>query len=313
MKRAQIKTIAFALVASFLLCFALSLATHEAAFAKVWSKSPFDWIMAKRLSVDTTSTLTGDVTAAGDVTLTAGDLMLSAGDFAVGGDFDLIGDFEISTGDFTVVTGDITSGSGDLNAGDDLDVADDASIGGILTVDGRATTADGVESGTARVIGGRAYSNVAVSTTPDVSGSHAEAAFDVDYTIPASTIKAGSVIKISGMGTVIDQNASDTLTVAVKIGAETLLVSTAVTVADNDVFVFECTAFAYAVPGGAVPLTAWGTINMDATGTVSGFQQGKTTGNLATNGALDVTITHDWSASHADNDARLDALFVEII
>ena len=45
---------------------------------------------------------------------------------------------------------------------------------------------------------------------------------------------------------------------------------------------------------------------------IAGFQQALTTGNLATNGALDIVVTHDWSATHADNDARVDALVVSI-
>ena len=51
---------------------------------------------------------------------------------------------------------------------------------------GRLTTTDGVASGTAKVIGGLAYSNVAASSA--VTSTSAETAFDAHYNIPANTL-----------------------------------------------------------------------------------------------------------------------------
>jgi hypothetical protein len=101
----------------------------------------------------------------------------------------------------------------------------------------RLTTTDGVSSGTARVVGGRAYTNTAASTA--ITNTNTEALFDTQYSLPANTLKAGTLVKIRYQGIATATNSTDTLTIKLYIGglAGTALISHAATdVANNDVF-----------------------------------------------------------------------------
>lgn len=115
----------------------------------------------------------------------------------------------------------------------------DVTIGGTLTVTGattatgRITTTDGVASGTAGVVGRLLYSNTAASTA--VASTSAETVFDTNYTMPANTLKAGSVLKIryQGVGTTVV--GTDTLAHKLYIGGTggTALISSAATTMVN--------------------------------------------------------------------------------
>lgn len=70
--------------------------------------------------------------------------------------------------------------------------------GTTIAVTDRMTTTDGVSSGTARVIGGLAFSQTTASTA--IASTSAETLFDQSYTIPANTLKVGTVVKIKYFG-----------------------------------------------------------------------------------------------------------------
>lgn len=64
----------------------------------------------------------------------------------------------------------------------------------------RLTTTDGVTAGTARIIGGKVFSSVGVS---GAVAAQAETIYATNqYTIPANTLKAGTVIKVRAVGTI---------------------------------------------------------------------------------------------------------------
>jgi len=192
---------------------------------------------------------------------------------------------------------------------------DTAGATGQIRLDGRTVVTDGVTSGTNRRVGGLAYANVAVSATPDVSVDHSEAVFDKSYTIPANTIKAGTVLKIRAWGKVVDNNDADTLTVQLRIGGlagQSIVSSGAVDVEDNDIFVLDATVLCFA-PGATATLHFAGMGMCDAPGSGLLAVAGATAGTVDTTGALDVVVTHDWSAAHEFNNVYLDGLVVEII
>lgn len=186
-----------------------------------------------------------------------------------------------------------------------------ASITGTTAVDGRLTTTDGVASGTAKVVGGLLYSLTAAgtaltnSTTETVLGS---------CTIPANTIKAGTVVQIRYQGIVTADNGATTLTVRLRIGATTLVGTAVISHAATDtsanhIFTGFCELVGRAAPGAAAACVAKTHYNDPAAAgaTVKAGFLGST--NFATNGALLVEVTGQWSAADA-NSCRLDLLDV---
>jgi hypothetical protein len=192
------------------------------------------------------------------------------------------------------------------------------SADGGVTSAGQITTTDGVSGGTARVVGGRAYSATASGTThtnttdETVLGS---------YDIPASTLKAGTTLRVRFGVITPSTNAADTYTVRLRLGPTTLtgtaLITTAATdVANNDVCVGNFALTARAAPGAAAECVGCGTYNNFAAygAGVGGAQLTTylTETNFATNGILKLEVTGDWSAANASDQAHLDFMYVEI-
>lgn len=179
--------------------------------------------------------------------------------------------------------------------------------------DGRITTTDGVASGTARVIGGLAYSSVAASTA--VASTSTETLFSTSYTMPANTLKAGSVVKIKYQGIATTTIASDTLAVKLYIGglAGTPLIShAAVDAADSDTFSGEFTLVCRTAgaTGTMVGSGVYKTIAAEGTMTAKDDILASTTINTTASQVIGVAAT--WNTTNA-NSCRLDLLTVEIV
>ena len=174
----------------------------------------------------------------------------------------------------------------------------------------RLTTTDGVASGTVRVVGGRAYSSVAVSTA--ITGTTETAtAFDETYVIPANTLKAGSVVSIRSLGQHTATTGSETHDMELLFGPDSLVDTTGIDPADNDIFWHEgCvvvrtagatgTAIAFGSKSigalGAAPVT-WGTVEFV----------------IDTTATIEVQVQIDRQASATDSDsALLQFLLVDI-
>ena len=154
------------------------------------------------------------------------------------------------------------------------------------------------------------YANVASSTGLVAADTNATP-FDVSYTIPASEIKAGMLIKIRAWGIQVDENSTNTCTITVKLGTETIVASAAVDAVDNDQFLLEADVVVRTV-GASGTLVASGKAVNDAAGTLIGVANKAEAVEDMTSG-LAVTVTATWSAAHADNEARLDGLIVELL
>lgn len=176
----------------------------------------------------------------------------------------------------------------------------------------RITTTDGVSSGTARVVGGLAYSNVAASAS--VGGTSAETLFDQSYTIPANTLKAGTRVKVRYAGFGVTGIGTDTFGHKLYIGGSggtALITSAAAQLATNATFTGE-TELVCRTAGTTGTFAAFGTYKQssaEGTMTVKDDIVRSTTINTQANQA--VVVTGTWNTANA-NSAILDVLTVDI-
>ena len=153
-----------------------------------------------------------------------------------------------------------------------------------------------------------------------------DGADDIVVTIPANTIQVGSRILIEASGYVADNNSTDTLTIAIYMGDSTgtlgtdslkLATSAAVDVADNDGWhirgylvcqtVGAASTATFGAFVGQVALGTPGTAAYTITASLP------TSTVISTTGAEDVFVTADWSVAHADNQAHLSSLSVQVL
>jgi hypothetical protein len=162
-------------------------------------------------------------------------------------------------------------------------------------------------------LGGVVYRNVAASTAH--AASTTETAFDTKYSIPANTLKAGSVIKVRFQGIATATNSSDTLLVKLYIGGITgtaILTGTATDATNNDVFLGEATIVIRTIgASGTLVAMASGNIVPAATRVAVPVYQITASTTIDTTAAQEISVGADWSTTGA-NSARLDILVVEI-
>lgn len=179
----------------------------------------------------------------------------------------------------------------------------------------RVTTTDGVTSGTARVVGGRAYTNTAASAA--ITNTITETLFDAQYSIPANTLKAGTLVRIRYQGIATATNSTDTLAVKLYIGglSGTALISHAATdVANNDVFSGEMSLICRdaGATGHIVGAGSYKSVPA-AAGTATYKDAVLASTVIDTTAAQVVGVSATWSVANAGNSCRLDFLSVEIL
>jgi hypothetical protein len=186
-----------------------------------------------------------------------------------------------------------------------------------VNIGARATTTDGVVSGTARRIGGLASASVADSTAINqAAGGYV--ATDTTYAIPANTLKSGSVLKIHAVvriSTVL--NGGATAQAQIRLGGAALITSAESTAgASGTRCTFDSILTFRAAPGAAVEaagtsLCYWSdTFGSIVTAPIAAGA----VPTFATNGALTVDVAAECSAA-GDGSGRLvcEQLVVEII
>lgn len=184
---------------------------------------------------------------------------------------------------------------------------------GGMTAVGAITTTDGIASGTARRVGGVAYVSTAASTA--ITGTtETETLFSTQYSLPANSLSAGSVIRVRAQGIHTATTGSETHSIILKIGSVAVCTIAAVDPADNDIFWFDATIVCR-TNGATGTIVAAGTA-MAAAATAAGdaapFFLASTT--LDTTGANIIGVAIDRQATATDSDsARLDVLVVEVI
>ena len=163
-------------------------------------------------------------------------------------------------------------------------------------------------------LGGIVYANTAASTAH--TNTLTEALFSTQYSIPANTLIAGSVIRLRFQGIATATNSTDTLTHVLYIGglAGTALMSgTATDVADNNIFCGEFT-LVVRTSGASGTFVGFGTHNKvpAASGTATNVCVVLGSTVIDTTAAQVVGVGADWSVAHAGNSCRLDVFTVEI-
>ena len=187
-------------------------------------------------------------------------------------------------------------------------------IAGALAATGRITTTDGVASGTAKVVGGVA-SNAILNTDDLLASAGASAHVDhaQTYSIPASTLKAGSLVKIKYMVQANQVDGTDTLETKLYLGGTTLMTTTAFDPsAVTDYVIGEFTLVARAAPGAAAAVTGFGRWTTSDNGSLIHGTAILAPTNHATNGALVIKVSSKWSSTTALTNANLAILSVEI-
>jgi hypothetical protein len=162
--------------------------------------------------------------------------------------------------------------------------------------------------------GGVVYRNVAASTAH--SNSTDEAAFDAKYSIPANTLKAGTVIKVRYQGIATATTGGDTLLVKLYIGGiagTAILTGTATDATNNDIFTGEATIVIRTIgASGTFVATASGNIVPAATRVAVPVYQITASTTIDTTAAQEIAVGCDWSAASSSDSARLDIMVVEI-
>ena len=131
------------------------------------------------------------------------------------------------------------------------------------------------------------------------------------YYIPANKLEVGDIVRIKVFCTVIDTNSTDTLTPILKFGGTAIATGAALDVADDDI-VYAWADVHVTATGSSGTMTAISEIRTDALGATVVIGQTALT-SKDTTGTLQVVLNVDWSAAHADNEVRIDAVSIELV
>ena len=165
-------------------------------------------------------------------------------------------------------------------------------------------------------VGGQAKAQVAAGTSHENSTDEASMS---QYIIPAKTLVAGSTIRFWAAGVVEDNNSTDTLTMAVRLGTSTTVTSNtavfstaAVDVADDDIYCLQGMIQIRTAGSSGTAVAMMSYQDSDATGTAPKWNY-KSSFAVDTTSALYLDITGDWSVAHADNEANSEMFVVDIV
>lgn len=164
------------------------------------------------------------------------------------------------------------------------------------------------------VAGVLAYVNPAASTA--ISNTTTETLFSTQYSIPAGSLRAGSLIRVRYQGIATATNSTDTLALKLYIGGltGTVLISHAATdVANNDVFSgeYELVIRTTGATGTMVGMGSYKSVPA-AEGTFTGKDDILASTTIDTTVAQVLGVSATWSVANAGNSVRLDIFRVII-
>ena len=131
------------------------------------------------------------------------------------------------------------------------------------------------------------------------------------YTIPANKLELGDIVRIKVFCTVVDSNSTDTLTPILNFGGTAIATGAALDVNDDDI-IYAWADVHVTATGSSGTMTAISELRTDALGATVIIGQTALT-SMDTTGTLQVVLNVDWSAAHADNEVRIDAVSVELV
>lgn len=144
----------------------------------------------------------------------------------------------------------------------------------------------------------------------------------LQYILPGNSLKsAGDSLRILAQGIAPATNSNDTLTVRIRIGlAATALASrallaatTALDATNADIFVIDATLVARAAASAASSCVGLGMANFGVAGTTTTRAQSLAATNIATNNALVISVSGQWSAANAGNQCAGQMLVVDLV
>lgn len=161
--------------------------------------------------------------------------------------------------------------------------------------------------------GGVVYRLLAAGTA--LTGSSTETALG-SFSIDASTLKAGTVVKIRYQGIATATNSTDTLTIKTYIGGlsgTALLTSSATDATNNDIFEGEVTLVVRTAGASGTFVAVGGHTKVEgASGTATRVSAITASTTIDTTVAQVVAVSGQWSTTSGSNSCRLDILTVEI-
>ena len=158
--------------------------------------------------------------------------------------------------------------------------------------------------------GGVVYNSIVESAEHENTVTAAN--FDKSFSIPANSLRVGDVLHVRANVTVVDNNSTDTLTLLLTVGAVTVAATPAVDVADNDIGFIDAWITVRAI-GATGKIVASSLVGLGVSGTVTGKAVALAETTLDTTAANVVAVNADWSVAHADNEASLTNLLVEVL
>lgn len=165
-------------------------------------------------------------------------------------------------------------------------------------------------------VGGQAEAQVAAGVSHENTTDEGSLS---QYAIPANSLVAGSTIRFWASGVVEDNNGSDTLTIAVRIGTNTTASSNtavfstgAINVSDGDIYCLHgiIQIRTAGTRGTAVAMMSYQ--DPDVTGTAPKWNY-KDPFTVDCTQKLYLDITADWDAAHADNEVNSEMFVVDIV
>lgn len=177
------------------------------------------------------------------------------------------------------------------------------------TFTGIVTTTDGVASGDARRVGGRAHEK---STSTPVTNTTTETTIG-SHTLPANTIKEQTKVMVRGALRVTGNAGGHTVTLRLKLGSTTYMSVATLAMVANDIAVFEAMITGRAAPGAASEVAVNANMTVTASGTPTTSAVVPAPANYATNGALAVSVTAQWSAASASDILIGEQFSVEVV
>lgn len=132
--------------------------------------------------------------------------------------------------------------------------------------------------------------------------------------LPVGTLSLGTLIRVTAIGTITNQNAADTFGVVLKLGALTVTTIAARDPATADVFHLQCEVLVCSVGGSGIIRSVSHSLFAAPAGYIAGAEVvGTVSGTVDTAAVQLLDLLGTWSAISANNVARLDALSVEIV
>lgn len=156
------------------------------------------------------------------------------------------------------------------------------------------------------------FRSVAASTAVTNTVS-TEQDFDVTYTVPASALRIGDILRIRGHMVVSAQASTDTLTPKVYFGSQVIATGPAVDAAANDVVNFDLRLTVRTIGSGSTgTFVVEGQIGNGVSGTATERVVALASTTMDTTAAKIIKASATWSATNAANTVALQSLNVTL-